>query len=101
MDIDVVKAKVRHGDFVVSDHASTEAEDEEISFEQIRNAILNDTILEQYEDTGRGESCLILGFVKGWPIHAVCGWRGENIVVITTYVPREPWFSDPWTRRSK
>lgn len=101
MDINVVKAKVRSGAFVISDHASIATEDEEISFEQIRDAILNDTILEQYEDTGRGESCLILGFVKGRPMHAVCGWRGENIVVITAYVPREPWFSDPWTRRRK
>ena len=51
-------------------------------------------------DTGRGESCLILGFVNDKPIHVVTGWRGENIVIITVYVPRMPHFRDPWTRAS-
>ena len=37
--------------------------------------ILTGEILEQYPDTGRGESCLILGFSVTKPIHVVCGWH--------------------------
>lgn len=99
MDIQVVKAKVQSGQFVISTHADQEAADEKIDIAEIRDAILNDEMLEQYADTGRGESCLILGFVDERPIHVICGWRRESIVIITVYVPKLPKFQDPWTRR--
>ncbi len=60
--------------------------------------ILNDEILEYYPDTGRGDSCLILGFVEGKPIHVVCGWRADAVVVITVYIPKPPKFINPRTR---
>jgi hypothetical protein len=99
VDIQVVKAKVQSGQFVISTHADQEAADEKIDIAEIRDAILNDEMLEQYADTGRGESCLILGFVDERPIHVICGWRRESIVIITVYVPKLPKFQDPWTRR--
>ena len=61
-------------------------------------ALLTGTILAQYPDTGRGVSCLLVGFSEAIPIHAVCGWRGEKIVLITVYIPGPPKFVDPWTR---
>ena len=99
MDIETIKAKVRNNDFVLSTHADQEAADEEIDIADIRDAILNDEILEYYEDTGRGESCLILGFVNNRPIHVVCGWRRQSVLIITVYIPKPPKFEDPWTRR--
>jgi hypothetical protein len=99
VDIQVVKAKVQSGQFVISTHADQEAADEKIDIAEIRDAILNDEMLEQYADTGRGESCLILGFVDERPIHVICGWRRESLVIITVYVPKLPKFQDPWTRR--
>ena len=98
MDIDVIKTQVRSGSWIVSTHADQEAADENIDIAEIHDAILNDEILEQYADTGRGPSCLILGFVASRPIHVVCGWRGEAVVIITVYIPKLPKFSDPWTR---
>ena len=73
MDIEIIKAKVRDGNWVISSHADQEAADESIDITEIRDAILGDEILEQYTDTGRGPSCLLLGFVKDRPIHVVCG----------------------------
>ena len=70
MDIETIKAQVRNGQVVISAHADQEAADEEIDIAEIYAAILNDEILELYEDTGRGPSCLILGFVNSRPIHA-------------------------------
>ncbi|MCB0115835.1 MAG: DUF4258 domain-containing protein [Caldilineaceae bacterium] len=59
---------------------------------------MNGEILEAYPDTGRGESCLIVGFAGDTPIHVVCGRRGDKIALITVYVPGPPKFVDPWTR---
>ena len=69
-----------------------------MTFAQVEEALLNGRILEQYPDTGRGESCLVVGFAEGFAIHAVCGWRGEKVVLVTAYIPRPPKFIDPWTR---
>lgn len=69
-----------------------------MTFHQLEKALLNGEILEDYPDTGRGESCLVLGFSDDIPIHAVCGWRGQKLSLITVYVPKPPKFIDPWTR---
>jgi len=63
--------------------------------------LLSGEILEQYPDTGRGESCLIVGFAGDVPVHVVCGWRGEKVSLITIYILRPPKFIDPWTRGEK
>jgi hypothetical protein len=98
MDIETIKTKVRSGQFMLSAHADLEAADENIPIAHIRDAILNDGVLEEYPDTGRGVSCLILGFVDRVPIHVVCGWRHGLVSVITVYIPKPPRFEDPWTR---
>lgn len=98
MDIETIKVKVRSGQFVLSAHADQEAADENISIADICDAILNDEILEDYPNTGRGASCLILGFVNSRPIHVVCGWRRGLVLVITVYIPKPPRFEEPWTR---
>ncbi len=98
MDIEEIKARVRADQYVYTSHAEVERKADELTFAQVEEALLNGQILEQYPDTGRGESCLVLGFTGGIPIHVVCGWRGEKIALITVYIPRQPRFVDPWTR---
>ncbi len=101
MDIQQIVEKVRNNQYMYSDHAEFERKADHLTFAQIEVALLNSRVLEQYADTGRGESCLVVGFADDIPIHAVCGWRGEKIVLITVYIPRPPKFVDPWTRGEK
>ena len=101
MDIDQIKEKVGNYQYMYSYHAEIERKADKLTFAQVESALLNSRILEQYADTGRGESCLVVGFAEEIPIHAVCGWRGEKIVLITVYIPRPPKFIDPWTRGEK
>ena len=98
MDINGIKAKVHANDYVYSQHAELERRVDDLTFAQIHESLLNGQILEQYPDTGRGESCLVVGFAGELPIHVVCGWRGDKVALITVYVPRPPKFIDPWTR---
>jgi hypothetical protein len=98
VDIEAIKRKVRNGSFYFSTHADQEAADEAIDIAEVQNALLNGELLESYPDTGRGESCLILGFAGRRPIHIVCGWRHEAVLIITVYIPRPPKFEDPRTR---
>jgi hypothetical protein len=98
MDIKEIIEKVRDQEYVYSLHADIERRSDELTFRQIESALLRGEILERYPDTGRGESCLILGFADDIPIHIVCGRRGMQIVIITVYVPKPPKFIDPWKR---
>jgi len=98
VDLEAIKAKVRANEYVYSQHAEIATRDDEVTFAQVEEALLGGTILEQYPDTGRGESCLVVGFAGETPIHAVCGWRGDRVVLITVYVPKPPKFVDPYTR---
>ncbi len=99
MNIDTIRTRVENGKWLISHHADQAAADEDISIAEIRSALLNGEILEYYPDTGRGESCLILGYAGNKPIHVVCGWRKDAVVIITVYIPRPPKFVDPRTRR--
>lgn len=101
MDIADIKAKVRNNEYVYSQHADIERRLDKLAFAQIEDALLSGEILEKYPGTGRGESCLIVGFAKGQPIPVARGWRGRKIAVITVYIPRPPKFIDPWTRGGK
>ena len=98
MDIEAIQAKVRANAYVYIQHAEIERAADDLTFAQIETALLNGMILEQYPDTGRGESCLIVGLAHTQPVHVVCGWRGEKVAIITVYIPRMPSFVDPWTR---
>lgn len=98
MNIEEIRAKVRANQYAYSQHAEIERRADGLTFGQIEEALLNSEVLEEYPDTGRGESCLVVGFAGNIPIHAVCGWRGERVLLITVYIPRPPKFVDPWTR---
>ncbi len=98
MHIDAIKAQVRNGHFRLSVHAEIEARYDNLGIGQIVEAILADEILEHYPDTGRGESCLVVGMARDTPIHVVCGMREDLVIIVTVYVPGPPKFIDPWTR---
>lgn len=98
VDIEEIKRRVANNQYAYSQHAEIERRAEALTLTQVEDAVLNGEILEQYPDTGRGESCLVVGFAAETPVHIVCGWRGEAVVFVTIYVPRPPKFIDPWTR---
>jgi hypothetical protein len=83
MDIELIKSKVKLRELVFSNHGEEERMDEDLLASEIIDALLNGEMLEQYPDTGRGESCLILGFVNERPIHVVVGFRREKVIIIT------------------
>jgi hypothetical protein len=61
-----------------------------LTLAQVEDVILTGEIREQYSGTGRGESCLVVGFSGETPIHAVCSWRGDQVVLITVYILGPP-----------
>ncbi len=55
---------------------------------QIRNAVINGEIIEDYPEDYPFPSCLILGFSEAnVPLHVVIGCNGETAKIITAYHP--------------
>jgi hypothetical protein len=98
MDADEIQERVRANAYLYSQHADLERKADDLTIAQAEEALPICQVLERYPDTGRGESCLVAGFAGAQPIHAVCGRRGDVLVLITVYVPRPPHFVDPWRR---
>jgi YgiT-type zinc finger domain-containing protein len=65
MDIEAIRERVRTGRLIESRHARNERQGDNLAFRQVEQALLVGAILEQYDDTGRGESCLVLGYAEG------------------------------------
>ena len=85
--------------YCYSRHGDQERQNDNLFISEVQQALSSGRILEQYEDTGRGESCLVAGFTdEGKPIHIVCGRMGQKLVVITVYIPSPPKFKNPFER---
>ncbi len=100
LEIDWIIEKVRNNKYYFSKHGDQERQNENLFIAEVEEALVSGRILERYEDTGRGESCLVAGFTnKGKPVHIVCGGVQEEMVIITVYVPQPPKFKTPYERR--
>ncbi len=94
-----IQDRIRSGRYKFSQHGDEERNNDNLTVMEVKEAILAGRILEQYKDTGRGESCLVVGFTEtGKPIHVACGRREEYAVIITVYVPKPPKFKSPYDR---
>lgn len=90
MDITTIRRRVKTGEYDLSEHAHRERQEEQITIQDIERTLLKGDILEKYPQDPRGESCLVAGIVKNKPIHAICGFRGEKLLIVTVYIPKPP-----------
>ena len=101
-DITWIQHKIRTNDYYFSRHADQERQNDNLYISEVEEAVLTGRILEQYDDTGRGESCLVVGFTEqGKPIHIVCGKKEHLLAIITIYIPTPPKFKNPYERGDK
>jgi hypothetical protein len=74
-----------------------------ISIDDIMNVLANGEIIEQYPKDYPFPSCLVLGSTSnGTPLHIVCGSNGEELWLITAYLPTlSEWLEDFRTRKGE
>jgi hypothetical protein len=76
--------------------------DRMITTAEVRSAIENGQVIEDYPEDSRGHSCLILG--KGHDeraIHIVCSPKAEFLAIITAYIPDPNEWSKDYNVRTK
>ncbi len=99
LDAAWIRERVLAKRYYFSRHGDQERQNDNLMVSDIRTALLAGVVIECYEDTGRGASCLVAGFTStGIPVHIVCGRRGDWLAVITVYIPTPPRFKNPYER---
>jgi|LGVF01.1.fsa_nt_gb hypothetical protein len=83
-----IREKATENEFQLTGHAHKERQEEVIKTKEIRDALMQGELLENYPDDPRGPSCLVLGYSEGRAIHIVCGrTRVDWLLIITVYMP--------------
>lgn len=86
-----------------TDHALLRMGERNVTFDDVRGVLEHGVIVEEYPDDPRGPSCLMLGSIRGRPLHVCAGVAHLPDVreIITVYEPTlDEWESDYRTRRS-
>jgi hypothetical protein len=83
----------------ITQHALQEMVEEEITLDEILEAIANGNALENYPEHRRGACCLISGMTReGRPLHVVCTTALPILIIITAYEPKPPKWVTPRER---
>ena len=100
--IEEIRAKIAAGRFEFSKHAVDQSLIRRISVQELREAIANGEIIEDYPQDKVGPSLLILGFTEeGRPLHIQCSYPSRPLVkIITLYQPDRSLWIDFKVRRS-
>jgi len=73
-----------------------------ISMDDVRNALTNGEIIEQYPNDYPFPSCLVLGYTKtGKALHIVCGSNETELWLITAYIPNITVWTEDLKKRKK
>ncbi len=96
IDIETLKQYYKEDMVIVSEHAAERFRQRNIKARDIRHAVFNGEIIEQYPDDFPFPSCLILGNTsKGQYIHIVMSDEGSMSRIITAYYPdKHKWSED-------
>ena len=94
--IEQIRAKIAAGQFEFSKHAVDQSLIRRISVHELREAMANGEIIEDYPEDKYGPSWLILGFTKaGKPLHIQCSYPSRPLVkIITLYQPDPSLWTD-------
>jgi len=87
--IEQIRAKIQAGRFEFSRHAVDQSVLRQISVQELREAIANGEIIEDYPEDKYGPSCLVLGFTRmGRPLHIQSSYPSRPLVkIVTLYEP--------------
>jgi len=84
----------------ITQHAQQEMTEEDVTFDEVLDAIATAQILENYPEHRRGACCLPNGVTKkGRPLHIVCTTARPVLIIITVYEAKPPKWTTPTQRR--
>ena len=91
MALEQLRRHAATGNVRLTQHAHQEMVEEEITLNELLDAIASGQILENYPEHRRGACCLVNGTTdEGRPLHIVCTTNLPVLIIITAYEPKTP-----------
>ncbi len=102
-DLETVQERIRdqadEENIRITQHAHQEMVEEDITLEEVLEAISAGQILENYPQHRRGACCLLNGNTQDkQPLHIVCTTARPVLIIITVYEPKPPKWVTPTQR---
>lgn len=95
-----IRAQANEENIRITQHAHREMVEEDITLNEVLEAVITGQILENYPEHRRGPCCLINGATRhGRPLHVVCTTAQPVLIIITVYEPKPPKWITPTERR--
>ncbi len=104
LEFEAIRNKIAEDEFEFSKHAVDQSILRKIRVHEIKEAIVNSELIEDYPQDKYGPSCLISGKTQlGRTIHVQCSYPSRPLIkIITVYEPNpELWNKDFTIRRIK
>lgn len=105
MDIEIIRERVRAGNYLVKSHAIQHALKEGFDRSHMVEALLNGIVIEDYPQVQRVLICGRTTIAETTPIYlyVVCEYSDQTYAeLVTAYVPDErEWESPPFRRRRR
>ena len=102
IDINALQNIYKNDEVYATIHVSEKIKERKIKMKDIRFAVMNGEITEQYPDDFSYPSCLILGSAPdGTPVHIVMSYEGNRSSLITAYRPDPDKWSDDFKLRKE
>lgn len=90
MDFKEIQKLIEKRDYLFSEHADNERTKDNLTANDIEEAIISGKVIEERLDDPRGESRLVVGETEnGKLIHVVIGLRFGKPVIVTCYIPEK------------
>jgi hypothetical protein len=99
--INQLRSKIAANQFEFSKHALDQSILRGITVQELREAMADDEVIEDYPKDKYGPSCLVFGVTKSRkPIHIQCSYPSRQVVkIITLYQPDPEQWIDYKVRR--
>ncbi len=94
-DFELIREKVRQGDYYLSVHATRQIRRRQLSIGDVEHAVIYGEIIMRDPDAHPNPKCIFLGedLEKGESLHVVCA-LDPDVSVVTVYFPDE----DLWSK---
>ena len=97
-----IRSQAHAGNIRLTLHAQQEMAEEQISLNEVLEAISEGHVLEDYPDHRRGACCLLNGLTQmERAVHVVCTTAHPTLIIITVYEPGLPKWFTPTRRRQQ
>src|SRR4051812_37354659 len=83
-----IRKAIHDGNYDFTDHALEEAENDELTADDILTVLLTGSLDSTYADDPRGTRCVVRGDIVDSEVDVVCRFTGQGrlLIIITVYV---------------